>query len=57
MFSSKEKQVELSTVNGDFEGSAAVISTDLSIGAMFSRVAFLYLSAGRMFSRVAFSFF
>ena len=38
MFSSKEKQVELSTVNGDFEGSAAVISTDLSTGAMFSNV-------------------
>ena len=55
MFPSKEKQVELSTVNGDFEGSAAVISTDLSTGAMFSNVIFSDLSTGAVFSTVVFS--
>ena len=67
-FRTKGIKSELRTVNGGFEGSAAVISidrtgvmfsrvavSDLPRGAVFSRVASSYLSTGAMFSRVAFS--
>ena len=49
----KEIKSELRTVNGGFEGSAAVISMNLSTGVMFSRVTFSDLPTGAVLSRVA----
>ena len=54
-FQAKRSKSELSTVNGDFEGSAAVISTGLSTGVIFSNVGFSDLSTGAVFSKVVFS--
>ena len=51
-FRTKGIKSELRTVNGGFEGSAAVISIDLSTGVMFSRVALSDLPTGAVFSRV-----
>ena len=42
----------MSTVNGDFKGSAVVISSDLSTGTLFSSAAFSDLLTGAVFSEV-----